>query len=84
MNEWPKLGIQTARDKFRTVVDDALVRNVATEIERHGEPVAAVIPYGLAKLIQQVGGIRSAAEILTAHLAAQEQKPSAEPKTSRE
>lgn len=68
MTEWPKLGIQTARDKFRTVVDDALIRNTATEIERHGEPVAAVIPYGLAKLIRDVGGVDRATEILRGHL----------------
>ncbi|GGM26601.1 hypothetical protein GCM10011608_09260 [Micromonospora sonchi] len=68
MTEWPKMGIQTARDKFRTVVDDALIRNTPTAIERHGEPVAAVIPYGLAQLVQQVGGVDRAAEILRAHL----------------
>lgn len=45
MTEWVELGIQTARDKFRTVVDDALVRGKPTVVSRHGQPVVAVIPY---------------------------------------
>lgn len=45
MTERPTLGIQKARDTFRTVVDDALVKRVITVVERHGQPVAAVVPY---------------------------------------
>lgn len=40
-----RLGVQKAREQFRRVVDDALIRGVTTVIERHGEPVAAVVPY---------------------------------------
>lgn len=39
------LGVQVARAKLRDVVDDALVRGIVTVVERHGQPVAAVIPY---------------------------------------
>ena len=45
MAERTVLGIQKARDGFRTVVDDAFAREQATVIERHGVRVAAVVPY---------------------------------------
>lgn len=45
MTDRPRLGIQKARDTFRTVVDDALERGTITVVERHGRPVAAVVPY---------------------------------------
>lgn len=45
MTDRPKMGIQKARDTFRTVVDNALVHGTKTVIERHGQPVAAVVPY---------------------------------------
>lgn len=40
-----RLGVQKARDNFRVVIDDALIRATTTVVERHGEPVAAVVPY---------------------------------------
>lgn len=45
MTDRPTLGVQKARETFRTVIDDALVRGVITVVERHGQPVAAVVPY---------------------------------------
>jgi prevent-host-death family protein len=40
-----ELGVQDARNTLRTVVDDALIRRKPTIISRHGERVAAVVPY---------------------------------------
>jgi prevent-host-death family protein len=45
MAERAELGIQEARDNFRTVIDNALVHRTPTVVTRHGQPVAAVIPY---------------------------------------
>lgn len=45
MAEWAEMGIQMARDKFRTVVDDALIRGKPTAVTRHGQPAVAVIPW---------------------------------------
>jgi prevent-host-death family protein len=45
MTEWATLGVQKAREDFRTVLDDAQIRGKATVINRHGLPAAAVIPY---------------------------------------
>lgn len=45
MTEWPSLGVQTAREQFRTVIDDAQIRGKATVITRHGLPAAALIPH---------------------------------------
>lgn len=37
-------GIQDARDKLRTYVDAALGKRQHTVIERHGKPVAVLVP----------------------------------------
>ena len=39
-------GIQDARDKLRTYVDAALAERQHTVIERHGKPVAVLVPVG--------------------------------------
>lgn len=44
MTEWAELGVQTARDNFRTVVDDAQIHRKPTVINRHGLRAAVVIP----------------------------------------
>lgn len=56
MTERPELGIQSARDRFRTVVDDALIRGVITVVTRHGERVAAVVPYEWFKRAEEALG----------------------------
>lgn len=38
------MGVQTAREKFRTVVDDAQIHRKPTIITRHGLTAAVVIP----------------------------------------
>lgn len=38
------MGVQTARDTFRTVVDDAQINRKPTVITRHGLRAAVVIP----------------------------------------
>jgi antitoxin (DNA-binding transcriptional repressor) of toxin-antitoxin stability system len=45
MTEPNRLGVQDVRQHLRKVIDDALIRGTATVVERHGEPVAAVVPY---------------------------------------
>lgn len=44
MTDWAELGVQTAREKFRTVVDDAQIHRKPTIITRHGLTAAVVIP----------------------------------------
>jgi prevent-host-death family protein len=39
-------GIQDARDRLRTYVDAALAERQHTVIERHGKPVAVLVPIG--------------------------------------
>jgi len=45
MTNHARLGVQKAREGFRDVVDNALIKGDITVIERHGKPVAAVVPY---------------------------------------
>jgi prevent-host-death family protein len=45
MTNHNRLGVQKAREGFRTVVDDALIKGEITVVERHGKPVVAVVPY---------------------------------------
>lgn len=45
MTNLNRLGVQKAREGFRTVVDDALIKGEITVVERHGKPVVAVVPY---------------------------------------
>lgn len=45
MKNHTRLGVQKAREGFRTVVDNALIKGEITVVDRHGKPVVAVVPY---------------------------------------
>lgn len=45
MKKHTRLGVQKVRNDFRSVIDAALVDGQITIVERHGKPVAAVVPY---------------------------------------
>jgi antitoxin (DNA-binding transcriptional repressor) of toxin-antitoxin stability system len=50
MTERPEMGVQQFRETLRTQIDAAWADGVITLVHRHGQPVAALVPY---KWLQQ-------------------------------